>query len=93
MRNLFSAELAGLGALAVVAGVITGTGRAAEKREVPLVFSGGHEIGRNDFGRPVPLIAAALGVTPDQFRSAFRGVTPAKGRGPTARRRGTTRRR
>ena len=29
------------------------------------------------------LIAAALAVTPDVFREAFRGVTPAKGRGPT----------
>jgi hypothetical protein len=85
MQNLFNAALAGLGTLAVVMGVMTGTGagRAAEKREVPLVFSGGHEIGRNDYGRPVPLIAAALGVTPDQFRAAFAGVTPAKGRGPT----------
>ena len=83
MRTLFGAEWAGLGILALVVGVMTQTGRAAEKREVPLVFSGGHEIGRNDFGRPVPLIAAALGVTPDQFREAFRGVTPAKGRGPT----------
>ena len=83
MRHLFCAELAGLGTLALVVGVMTGAGRAAEKRELPLVFSGGHEIGRNDFGRPVPLIAAALGVKPDQFREAFRGVTPAKGRGPS----------
>jgi hypothetical protein len=50
---------------------------------VPLVFSGGHEIGKGDYGRPVPLIAAALGVKPEQFRAAFGGVTPAKGRGPT----------
>lgn len=83
MRNLFSVGLAGLGTLAVVVGVMPGAGRAAEKREVPLVFSGGHELGRNDYGRPVPLIAAALGVTPDQFREAFSGVTPAKGRGPS----------
>jgi hypothetical protein len=75
--------MGGLGALAVVVGGMTGTGRSAETRKVPLVFSGGHEIGRNDFGRPVLLIAAALGVTPDQFREAFRGVTPARGRGPT----------
>ena len=83
MRNLFCSELAGLGTLALVVGVMAGTARASEKRELPLVFSGGHDIGRNDYGRPVPLIAAALGVTPDQFREAFRGVTPAKGRGPT----------
>jgi hypothetical protein len=84
MRNLFGAELAGLVTVAVVVGVMTQVPRRAEKREVPLVFSGGHEIGRNDYGRPVPLIAAALGVTPDQFREAFSGVTPAKGRGPTS---------
>jgi hypothetical protein len=30
------------------------------------------------------LIAAALGVKPEEFRQAFSGVTPAKGRGPTA---------
>jgi hypothetical protein len=56
--------------------------RAAE-REVPLVFSGGHAIGEGDFGRPINLMAAGLGVKPEQFREAFSGVTPAKGRGPT----------
>jgi hypothetical protein len=30
-----------------------------------------------------PTAPPALGVTPDQFREAFRGVTPAKGRVPT----------
>ena len=56
---------------------------AAAEKEVPVVFSGGHEIGRNDFGRPVVLIAAALNVKPEIFREAFSGVTPAKGKGPT----------
>ena len=56
--------------------------RAAEE-QVPLVFSGGHEISEQDFGRPVYLIAAGLGVKPEQFRKAFSGVTPAKGRRPT----------
>lgn len=51
--------------------------------KVKVTFSGGHEIGRNDFGRPVVLIAAALGVEPDVFRKAFSGVKPARGRGPT----------
>jgi hypothetical protein len=83
MRKAFCAGVVGFSTLALGLGVLTGTGRSAEKREVPLVFSGGHEIGRKDYGRPVPLIAAALGVTPDQFREAFSGVTPAKGRGPT----------
>jgi hypothetical protein len=56
--------------------------RAAEK-EVPLVFSGGHAVGEGDFGRPINLMAAGLGVKPEQFREAFSGVTPAKGRPPT----------
>ncbi|MGC3971752.1 MAG: hypothetical protein QM775_31745 [Pirellulales bacterium] len=52
---------------------------------VPLKISGGHEIDRQkDFGRPVVLIAAALGVKPDVFREAFSGVTPSRG-GPPSR--------
>lgn len=56
--------------------------RAAETR-VPVTFSGGHDLGKNDYGRPCTLMAAALGVKPDEFRKAFSGVTPARGRGPT----------
>lgn len=55
----------------------------ASSKQVPVTISGGHDIGRNDYGRPVSLIAAGLGVEPDVFREAFSGVTPAKGRGPT----------
>lgn len=55
----------------------------AAETKVPVTFSGGHEIGQNDFGRPVVLIAAALGVKPEVFREAFSGVTPARGRGPS----------
>lgn len=69
-------------AFVVVAGMMSRTGRADEKK-APLVFTGGHDIGKNDFGRPVPLIAAALGVKPDEFRKAFSGVTPAKGGPPS----------
>jgi hypothetical protein len=71
-------------ALAAVTGILMSApqGRAAETK-VPVKFSGGHEIGPNDFGRPVALIAAALGVKPDVFRKAFSGVTPARGRGPS----------
>lgn len=50
---------------------------------VPVEISGGHEYGKNDFGRPVVLIAAALDVKPEVFREAFSGVTPARGRGPS----------
>lgn len=60
------------------------TGMAfGEETQVPLTISGGHDIGRDDYGRPVSLISAALGVKPEVFREAFSGVTPAKGRGPT----------
>ncbi len=55
----------------------------AVEMKTPVTFSGGHAIGKNDFGRPVTLIAAALGVKPAVFRKAFSGVTPARGRGPT----------
>ncbi len=62
--------------------MMTSLGRAAETT-VPVQISGGHEIGKNDYGRPVVLIAAALNVKPDVFREAFSGVNPARGRGPT----------
>ena len=44
---------------------------------VPVVFSGGHETAGVDHGRPVVLIAAALGVAPEVFREAFTHVHPA----------------
>src|SRR6187401_3427110 len=55
----------------------------ADETKVPVTFSGGHDLGKNDYGRPCTLMAAALGVKPDEFRKAFSGVTPARGRGPT----------
>jgi hypothetical protein len=71
--------------LTLAALLLVGPGHfaTAAEKEAPLVFSGGHEIGKNDFGRPVDLIAAGLGVKSDEFRQAFSGVTPAKGKGPT----------
>lgn len=57
---------------------------AADRSDrAPVTISGGHDLGKNDYGRPVPLIAAALGVQPDVFRKAFSGVTPARGRQPS----------
>lgn len=73
--------VAGLGILGV-ADTVRAADRPRQER-VPVSFSGGHEIGKHDFGRPVVLIAAALGVKPEVFREAFSGVTPARGRGPT----------
>jgi hypothetical protein len=58
------------------------TARAAETK-VPVTFSGGHEIGPNDYGRPVALLAAGLGVKPEVFRKAFSGVTPSRGGPPS----------
>jgi hypothetical protein len=43
----------------------------------PVLFSGGHETDPRDRGRPVVLIAAALGVPPEVFREAFNNVHPA----------------
>ncbi|MBA4019588.1 MAG: hypothetical protein C0483_20685 [Pirellula sp.] len=52
--------------------------------QVPVTFSGGHEIDRRkDFGRPTILIAAALGVKQEVFRQAFSGVTPSRGGPPS----------
>ena len=55
---------------------------AAETR-VPVTFAGGHETDRRDGGRPVVLIGGALGVAPEVFREAFRGVTPSRNGPPT----------
>lgn len=46
---------------------------------VPVTFSGGHETDPRDGGRPVVLIAAALGVSSETFRDAFSQVKPARG--------------
>jgi len=51
---------------------------------IPVVFSGGFETEAVDHGRPVVLIASALGVKPEVFREAFSHVHPAgPGKGPT----------
>jgi hypothetical protein len=59
-------------------------GLSAEEMKIPVHFSGGHDTDRRDHGRPVVLVAAGLGVKPELFREAFRGVTPARG-GPPSR--------
>src|SRR6186713_372058 len=66
--------------LCLVAGCAAAEGA---EMKIPIKFSGGYEIGKQDFGRPIVLIAAALKVKPEVFREAFSGVTPARGRGPT----------
>jgi hypothetical protein len=51
---------------------------ATQENRVALVFSGGHETDPQDGGRPVALIAGALGVPDKVFREAFRSVRPAR---------------
>jgi hypothetical protein len=68
---------------AVAGAALNAAGASGAETKVPVTISGGHEIAKNDFGRPVELIAAGLAVEPDVFRKAFSGVTPARGRGPT----------
>lgn len=70
--------------------VVTVTSLCALAGELPagvtrqaVVFSGGHDTDRRDGGRPVGLIAAALGVPPEVFREAFTHVHPAHDGGPT----------
>lgn len=50
---------------------------------VTVTLDGGHETDPQDHGRPVALIGPALGVTPEIFRDAFSGVTPARDGHPT----------
>lgn len=45
--------------------------------ELTITISGGHATDPRDKGRPVVLIASALGVPSEVFRDAFSGVTPA----------------
>lgn len=80
MKAKFIAPLA---AASVVAVALFALAKAEKEPDYPLVFKDGHEIGKDDHGRPCVLIAAALGVKAEVFREAFSGVTPAKGRGPT----------
>jgi hypothetical protein len=69
----------------VAAATAMGQGdRVAALRKAPVRFCGGHQTDRRDGGRPVVLIAAALGVPTEVFRDAFRGVRPARG-GPPSR--------
>ena len=75
-----------MGIALALGGVLT-LGRAqtagAEQR-VSVVFEGGHETEGLDRGRPVVLVAGALGVTPEVFRDAFSRVHPAhRDGGPT----------
>ena len=64
--------------LAGSAAYLTSEAADAGDTKPVIVFSEGHETDPKDRGRPVVLIAAALGVKAEVFREAFSGVTPAK---------------
>ncbi|MFG0290994.1 MAG: hypothetical protein ACF8CQ_22690 [Rhodopirellula sp. JB044] len=51
-----------------------------------VIIESGYETDPRDGGRPVKLIAAALGVDEEIFRDAFSNVRPARGGHPTAQR-------
>jgi hypothetical protein len=55
----------------------------ATETTAPISLSGGHETDRRDGGRPVALIAVALGVKPEVFRDAFSRVRPARNGKPS----------
>src|SRR6478609_8855844 len=76
-RNLVSplaVILTGSLAVELIAGCATSA--YAEESKIPLTFSGGHETDPKDHGRPVVLVAGALGVKPEVFRDAFSRVHP-----------------
>lgn len=50
---------------------------AVDANGYTITIAGGYETDPADHGRPVALIAAALGVPAETFREAFSGVTPA----------------
>jgi len=59
---------------------ICGRAGDASTTNVPVVFSGGYDTDPRDHGRPVILIASALGVPAEVFREAFSHVHPAPAR-------------
>jgi hypothetical protein len=75
--RVFQVALAIALTLFATAGARAQSNSGASTTRVPVVFSGGHETDPRDRGRPVVLIAAALGVPSDVFREAFSHVRPA----------------
>jgi hypothetical protein len=69
----------GLVIVALLAGIAPAADRELPKdvTRVPVTFTDGHETDPRDHGRPVILIAAALGVSSEVFREAFSHVRPA----------------
>ncbi len=79
-RHARAVAPAATAAVAVLALVLGAQGApAASKRSTTAKITGGHVTDARDGGRPVVLIAAALGVPAEVFREAFSAVTPAAG--------------
>lgn len=73
-----------LAALLVLAGCSAPTTTStAAPAAVTVSITGGLETVEGDGGRPIVLVAGALGVAPEVFREAFSGVTPSKDGEPT----------
>jgi len=72
-------SLAAVAALAVAASMLHANQKPLPPgvTRVPVVFSEGHDTDPRDHGRPVVLVAGALGVAPEVFRDAFSHVRPA----------------
>ncbi|MDR3633167.1 MAG: hypothetical protein P4L84_04970 [Isosphaeraceae bacterium] len=78
--NGLTMSQAGFGSLALAAVVVAAFAShagAVGEEKVELTIGGGHETDPRDRGRPVALVAGALGVKPEVFRSAFSQVKPA----------------
>lgn len=82
MKRTTTVWTIGLMLSAVVPGMACAQTPADGRQLVPVTFTGGYYTDRRDGGRPIVLIAAALGVSPETFRRAFSGVTPARGGPP-----------
>ena len=70
-------SLPALALVLLLAGCTVPVVEPVETSEVTVTISGGLETDSVDGGRPVVLVAAALGVPTEVFREAFSGVTPA----------------
>lgn len=80
MNHATAHNLSSLAAAILLFGIIAGAAPAqtsATQQTLPVEFSGGHETDPRDHGRPVVLVAGALGVQPEDFREAFSHVHPA----------------
>lgn len=79
MKSIAKVTLAiTVGVLIAAEGAVgMGTGQSIKENSIRLTITGGHTTDPRDHGRPVALVAGALGVTSEVFRQAFSHVIPA----------------